>query len=129
MTRDRRGTVALEFALVAPFVLTLIFALLDLGRLLGDQHALDAGVAVAARYAIVSSASASAAAIEAKVFGTIAPLLGACGTCTVTVTFAPSYQPGGTVTVAASYPWVPSTPISLLPAHTLASSSTLTVQN
>jgi Flp pilus assembly protein TadG len=138
---DRRGATALEFALVAPMVLTLLIGLLDLGRLFGDQYALDQGVAVAARYAVVNSTSASAATIQSQFTTAVKPLLGGavftlttpplstkCGDC-FGVAFAPSYQPGATVTVAARYWWTPSSPITLLPAQSLTSSTTLTVQN
>jgi Flp pilus assembly protein TadG len=129
LAAERRGTTALEFALVAPMVLTLMIGLLDIGRLFGDQYALDQGVAVAARYAVVNSALASVTSIESMFKQAVQPLLGGCGGCTIAVTFAPSYQPGAAVTVTASYPWKPSSPITLMPAQTLASSTTLTVQN
>ena len=127
--RDRRGTAALEFGLVLPFMLMLLVGMLDVGRLIGDQHALDRGVAVAARYAIVNSASASATTITAQFDQAVQPLLGSCVGCTVTVTFSPSYQPGATVTVSATYAWTSTLPTLSLANTTLSSSITLTVQN
>lgn len=126
---DRRGSTALEFGLALPIFSALMFGILDLGRLFGDQHALDSGVAVAARYAAVNSASASPASIKAQFVTAVLPLLGTCGSCTVTVSFTPSYQPGGTVTVAAQYPWSPSLGTLGLPGLTLSTSITLTILN
>lgn len=127
--RDRHGSLALEFGLVLPFVIVMLVGILDVGRLMGDQHALDRGVEVAARYAVVNSSSASTGTITTQFDQAVQPLLGSCATCTVSVSFNPSYQPGATVTVTASYPWTPTLPLMLLSATTLSSSITLTVQN
>ena len=129
MQADRRGSFALEFALIAPFVLIMLIGLIDILGMLGDQHALDEGVAVAARYAVVNSASASAASIRNQFMTAVQPMLGSCGGCTVSVTFTPSYQPCATVTVTATYAWTPLAPITLMGAQSLASATTLTVQN
>ena len=129
LRRDGRGTAALEFGLALPVVMLLAVGIIDLGRLLGDQHALDRGVTVAARYAAVSSTSAGTGTITAQFTAAVQPLLGSCGTCTVTVSFSPSYRPGGTVTVAAQYPWSASLSMLALPSLTLNSSVTLTVLN
>lgn len=129
LARDRRGSVALEFGVVLPLVLMLLVGIMDVGRMMGDQHALDRGVAVAARYAIVNSSTATANTITAQFTAAVQPLLGSCGTCTVNVTFSPSYQVGGTVTVTASYPWTPTVPTLVLSDTTLTSTITLTVQN
>jgi Flp pilus assembly protein TadG len=129
--RDRRGSVALEFGLVVPMVLVLLVGVIDVGRLIGDQHALDRGVAAAARYAAVNSASATASTITAAFTAAAAPLIGSCSTC-VSVSFSPAGsqgQPGGTVTVSVSYPWHASAPSLVLFSTTLTSSITLTIQN
>jgi Flp pilus assembly protein TadG len=126
---DRRGASALEFALVAPFVLVLMIGLIDVARLLSNQQALDHGVAVAARWAVVNSASASTASIQAKFKRDVQALLGDCDGCSIKVAFDPSAQPGAAVTIAATYPWMPVAPITLLPARNLTSSATMTIQN
>ncbi len=129
MQADRRGNFVLEFALLAPIMLIMLLGLIDLCRMLGDQHALDQGAAAAARYAVVNSTSASATSIQTVFMTAVQPMLGSCTGCSVTVTFNPSFKPGGTVTVAATYAWTPSSPITLMSAHSLASATTLTVQN
>ena len=129
--RDQHGSTALEFGLMLPMVLVLLVGVIDVGRLIGDQHALDRGVAAAARYASVNSASATASTITAQFAAAAAPLIGSCGGC-VSVTFSPAGsqgQPGGTVTVSVSYPWHASAPSLILFGMTLTSSTTLTVLN
>ena len=129
---DRRGNAAVEFGLVAPFVLMLLLGLLDVGRLFADQYALDQGVAVAARYAVVNSTSGAVVAASLTAFEQqVQPLLGSCigsGTCTFSLTPA-TFLPGATVSVTASYAWTPSSAITAMPAQTLNSATTLTVQN
>jgi Flp pilus assembly protein TadG len=129
---DRGGNAAVEFGLVAPFVLMLLLGLLDVGRLFADQYALDQGVAVAARYAVVNSTSGAVVAASLTAFEQqVQPLLGSCigsGTCTFSLTPA-TFLPGATVSVTASYAWTPSSAITAMPAQTLNSATTLTVQN
>ncbi len=126
---DRRGSTALEFGLVAPIVLTLIFGIVEFGRMVSDQHALDYGVDAAVRYAIVNSASASAATITDTFTAAVTPLLGNCAACSVSVSFNPSYASGNTVTVSATYDWSPVVGLHILVSQTLSSSTTMTVQN
>src|SRR3989304_1928114 len=52
-TRSRpgeRGTALVEFALVAPLMLMLMFGFLELGRMLFDYQAINGGLRNAARY-------------------------------------------------------------------------------
>jgi Flp pilus assembly protein TadG len=114
---DRRGNAALEFAMAAPCVLILLIGLLDIGRLFADQYALDQGVAVAARYAVVNSTSANVFATSQTAFDQqVQPLLGNCrAASTCTFNLAPT--------------WTPSATITAMPAQTLNSATTLTVQN
>jgi Flp pilus assembly protein TadG len=129
---DRRGNAALEFAMAAPCVLILLIGLLDIGRLFADQYALDQGVAVAARYAVVNSTSANVFATSQTAFDQqVQPLLGNCrAASTCTFNLAPtSFLPGATVSVTATYTWTPSAAITAMPAQTLNSATTLTVQN
>lgn len=49
LVRDRRGTTAVEFALVAPLLFALLLGVLELGRLIWVDAALDHALARAAR--------------------------------------------------------------------------------
>ena len=123
----RRGTTAVEFALVASLAFGFILMTIDIGRYLADQHALDYGVAAAARYAAVSSKSASVDSITSKFDSAASGLLGNCAQCQVSVTFSPNYPVGSNVTVTASLPWSTVSPLTMLGSKTLSSSTTMTV--
>lgn len=53
--RDNRGVVALEFALIAPPLLLLMFGILDLGRLYFTAESLRSLVATTARAEIIAA--------------------------------------------------------------------------
>jgi Flp pilus assembly protein TadG len=125
-----QGTTTMEFAIALSAVLALLLAILDLGILFADQHALNYGVEKAVRYAVVNS-SASTATIKSQLVTAITPIVGAtqAAAATVQVTFTPSEAVGATVTVTASLPWSPTAKIDSLTAITLSSSQTLTIQH
>jgi Flp pilus assembly protein TadG len=52
--RLRRGVAAVEFAVVAPVLLLLIFGIIELGRALMVQHVLSEAARDSARYAVVT---------------------------------------------------------------------------
>ncbi|MDB5480327.1 MAG: TadE family protein [Caulobacteraceae bacterium] len=54
LVRDRRGTTAVEFALVAPALCLLIYGVMEFGRLAWTQSALNFAVEEAARCASVT---------------------------------------------------------------------------
>jgi Flp pilus assembly protein TadG len=125
------GGVATEFAISVGVVLILMGAVIDVGRLFATQHALDYGVERASRYAAVNSASATTATIKSQLVAAITPAVGAsrAAAAVVSVTFAPSYKVGGTVTVSVTLGWSAAAVIDALPAIDLNSSQTLTVQH
>lgn len=129
LREQRRAAAAIEFAIVAPVFLMLIFAGIELAFLFSAQHALQLGVATAARYAALHSATATPASVIAQFDATIAPVLGTCPSCLVTVLPAAGYVVGGPVTVTAIYPWTPFSPIDDFTPMLLGSTLTLTVVN
>lgn len=54
LERERLGSIAIEFALLAPLLLLLIFGTLRIGHAIGVQHALSQLAASAARQALPS---------------------------------------------------------------------------
>jgi Flp pilus assembly protein TadG len=68
-TRDQRGAAAVEFALISPVLLLLVFAVISYGYMLSFRQALSQGAAEGARAAAVSSfptaADKEVAALEA----------------------------------------------------------------
>jgi Flp pilus assembly protein TadG len=73
--RDERGATAVEFAMVAPFLIALFFGIFELGRALWIQGILDYAVEQAARCeAINTTTCGSASATETFAGGQAAPL-------------------------------------------------------
>ena len=62
---NRRGAVAVEFALVAPMFFLFLFAGIEFGRLNMLYHAVDNAAYEAARYTIVPGATASEGRVRA----------------------------------------------------------------
>jgi len=132
--RDRRGVAALEFALSGVPVLILLLATIEFGRLIADQYALSIGVERAARYAVVhgsqSASPASAADIVAQFYAAAAPFLAAgAGEPVVSVAFSPGNAPGGLVSIAARYDFIPVSTLEAIPAITLSAQASYTIQN
>lgn len=66
--KDERGTVAVEFGLIAPIFFLLVFGIIDFGRAFYTSHDLAAAVREAGRYAATLQDPLSAEAeIRAKV--------------------------------------------------------------
>ena len=129
---DRSGGASVEFAVVALALFLMLFGIIELGRLAAAESALSYAATVAARYAAVhgaaSASPASSAAIAAEFATAAAPVLGSAAP-TPTVTFTPNNNPGGTVTVAASYAWSPVSMTGDFAAVTLSASSTLVIEH
>lgn len=67
--KDRRGAAAIEFAIVAPVLFALLFAVFEIGRLMYQQSLVAAAAAAGARAAAVYGADDDAsieAAVEAR---------------------------------------------------------------
>ena len=127
----RRGTTAVEFAVISTVLLMLICTAVDLGLLYLAQQALNIGVAQAVRYAAVSSTSSSVASITSRFVAAVTPALGAAraGSCQVGVSFSPKNTPGGSVTVQATLVWHPLIDFDYMPSVTLSDSQSLVIQH
>jgi Flp pilus assembly protein TadG len=102
---NRRGTAAIEFAFVAPVLFALTIGTIDVGRLVWSASMLHHMAREATRYASVRGAEAnnpvSAADMETFVKNR---LIGIAGSdVTVTTTWTPNNNPGGTVQVQLDY--------------------------
>ncbi|MGI3212472.1 TadE/TadG family type IV pilus assembly protein [Roseovarius tibetensis] len=64
MRHDERGSIAVEFALVAPVLLVIIAAVIDIGSAAYGKLSLDARVTAAAEYALGQSAPPDQTAAE-----------------------------------------------------------------
>lgn len=124
LRESRRGSTALEYAVVAPAFLTLVFGVIDVGRLVWFQVALDRATQAAARCANVNAtACGSNATIQAyaagQVWGTAVPAADFAvtrPTCGVQVTASAAFRfvipwlgtPNRLVQSSACYPAPPS---------------------
>ncbi|MBF4160458.1 TadE/TadG family type IV pilus assembly protein [Nocardioides acrostichi] len=85
--RDQQGAAAVEFALVAPLLLTLVFGIIAFGFMLSFRQGLSQAAAEAARAAAVAPASADRVAIAQD---TVEEVLGsACGSAYLTCDIGP----------------------------------------
>lgn len=64
--RDERGAAAVEFALVLPLLLTLVFGVIDFGRALFAFNYLTAAVREGGRFAAVQATTSSEAAVRSR---------------------------------------------------------------
>jgi Flp pilus assembly protein TadG len=135
--RTRRGVAALEFALCAPLLLTMLAAISDLGFAMRSQMLLAGGVDNAASYAILTQGGATAATLTAIVQDT-STLTGVQVTASAPACYCASGTPatlapvacnsvcasgalaGTYTTITANYTYVP-----LLPGYSFVANTAL----
>jgi Flp pilus assembly protein TadG len=101
----RRGQSAVEFALILPVLLLIVFGILDLGRAVYSQMVMSDAVREGCRVAVVQSNS------NATVIQTVLNYATGVALQASHITISGSREPGTTVTVSASYTYVPVTPL------------------
>jgi Flp pilus assembly protein TadG len=109
-----RGSVAVEYALCLPFLLALIYGIVEVSHYAYLRTTMANTAHDAVRYAAVHSSQApspaTASTIKTYANNELSSLgLNPDGTggTTVTVTYTPDNSPGSTVKVSISYPFVP----------------------
>ncbi|HTJ63826.1 MAG TPA: TadE/TadG family type IV pilus assembly protein [Alphaproteobacteria bacterium] len=112
--RDRRGHVAVEYALTFPYLVALIYGILELSHYAYIQMTVANIAHDAARYAVVHSSVSSQPLLAADIGSFVNSRLSGLGFNTnghggtaVTVTYSPDNTPGSTVSVNISYTFVP----------------------
>jgi Flp pilus assembly protein TadG len=75
LTRDKRGAAILEFALVAPLLLTLVLGAFDLGYRAYITSVLQGAVQKAARDATIEGGADALSSIDAAVYGQVHPVI------------------------------------------------------
>lgn len=127
LARDVRGVALISFAFVAPLLMMLTLGIVDFGRALWTHSTLAYAAREAARFASVNGAGADTPAMDADIAEAAVAASPGIGLApgNVTVTWMPSNQPGGSVTVeiAINYEFlmggfVPLSPIQLKSAST-----------
>jgi Flp pilus assembly protein TadG len=118
LRRSERGAALVEFAIVLPVLLLLVFGIIDLGRLLYTYNNLTSAVREGARLAAVQSnptTAAAVSAVQARVQQYAVAFGGNAGAPTVTVTPDVAFPNTQFVTVAiVSYPFTFITPLPTL---------------
>ncbi len=123
--RRRRGAALVEFAVVAPLLFTLVFGIIEFGRLLMVQQVITNASREGARQAILDGSSAS------HVRQTVTDHLNSCGVSGATIQVTPGTGKvsfGKPLTVSISVPfdkvsWLPSP--FFLKDHTLRANTVM----
>ncbi len=114
--RNRQGAAAVEFALVAPAFVLLVFGMIEFGRAIMVQQVMTNGAREGARLAILDSPTPTATTVKSAVV-TYLQTCGIPGASTSNVTIAPTEpstaKNGDSVTVTVQIPyssvtWLPS---------------------
>ena len=128
---DPRGAAALEFGLTISFFMMLVLGIMEVGRYVAMQQSLTSAVLEGGRYAVVhgskSSSPATSQTITTQIQNNCGILTGS--SISANVTFSPNNSPGSTVTISATYPWVPLVPLLNLPSMTMKATSVTTILN
>ena len=113
--RSEKGQAAVEFALVLPILLILIFGIIDFGRILYTKNALTSLSQEAARHASIYYGSENDATLQNYVIDNAGTLNESSFTGNA-VTFTPSRTSGSDVVVTLTYELFYITPIvNLIP--------------
>lgn len=107
--KDERGASAVEFALIAPFLLLFTVGIIDLGRI-GFANSTIKQIAVqGARYASIRGADKTLVATESEIIDYVKNRAAAMvqDELTVSVIWAPNNSRGSTVTVQVDYQYDP----------------------
>lgn len=111
LVAERGGTAAIEFAIIAPVLVTVIYGSVELGRLLYADHAVGHAARESTRFAMVRSAESDDPATPDQIEDVArrAAILDPDRLSVETV-YDPDATPGSTVTVRVSYGFVPMIP-------------------
>jgi len=114
---DESGHVAIEYALTLPFLIAIIYGIVEISHFAYLRTTMTNVAHDAVRYAVVHSSTSGAPLTSSDITTFTSNELtslglnpnGAGGTA-VTVTYTPDNTPGSTVNVKISYPFVPFMP-------------------
>jgi Flp pilus assembly protein TadG len=99
-----RGQAFVEFALILPVLLLIVLGIIQFGSLYNNDETITNATRAGARVAAVSRTASDPVGTTIQAVKNAAPNL-TQSQINVTVTPAPPWQPGGTVTVTATYPY------------------------
>jgi Flp pilus assembly protein TadG len=105
-TRNEEGQAMVEFALVAPILFLILFAIVQFGIVFMNSVALTDAVRTGARKASVSRTAADpTGATQSAVLGAATDLDQSTLASRITVATSGGWTQGGSVTVSATYPY------------------------
>jgi Flp pilus assembly protein TadG len=127
--RRQRGAAALEFGLAFVVFLSVVYGVMEFGRIVSSYNILSAAVREGVRYAVVhggkSGSPATAADIQSVVRRWTVGL--DSSSVAVTATWTPNNQPGSSVRVTGTYTLTPFTGLIVSSPMTLTSSSQMSI--
>ncbi len=134
LRRDSRGVAAMEFALCGAVLFMAVLGTVEVLLFLRTQNALSYAASTAARYASKHSSKADTPATSDNIKEFAMAQIQAAGvsassTASITPTWPLGNLPGGTVVVTITYSYAPFTAYNIIPARTLTSAATLTIEN
>lgn len=97
--RDSSGIAAVEFALVAPVLLMLVFGAIEIGRVLYEQQTLEEAARETARWATMHGSKSDSPATATTTMDKARQLAGNYAGLAGTVTFSPNNSPGSAVII------------------------------
>jgi Flp pilus assembly protein TadG len=124
-----RANVTIEFGLCGLAFLTMLFGVVEFGRLMFTYHELAEASRIGARYAIVHGSSSGAPASKSDIANATAAATSLVTSTEVTVTFSPDNNPGSEVTVAIALPFKYLTGLISSSQFTLNSHATMVIAN
>jgi Flp pilus assembly protein TadG len=131
MKRQRKssdsGQAIVEFALILPVLLLIVLGIIQFGRLYSNDETITNATRAGARVAAVSRTASDPVGATIQAVKNAAPNLDP-SQVTVTVTPAPPWQPGSSVTVTATYPYSIDLLGMVVKSGTLSSSTTERVE-
>ena len=116
--REDHGAAMLEFALVSLVFFTVVFGIMEYGRMILNYNVVSTAAREGVRYASVRGANSGHTATASDIQSYVADhSLGVLTPANVTVTWSPNNKPGSTVQVQTQIFFTPMVP--LLPQSTL----------
>ncbi len=105
LLKNHKGAAFIEFALIAPIFFLVTFAIIDFGRMMWLNNTVEHVAAEGARYAAVRGSDKASPVSESQVTTYVQDRATGipAADMTVSVTWSPSNNPGGSVTVLVTY--------------------------
>jgi len=125
-TRDERGAALVELALAMPFLLLMLFGLMEFAVAFWVRHTVTHAAREGARFAIVRGSDNASPADDAAVATYVrsrVPL----ESVQVTTTWPTTKAPGAVVRVRVAYPYQPLTGFNVIGPVTIASTSEMVI--